>query len=232
MNSDFEKFLEFIKEFTSGRESFETSGGKSLVQLCNEHADSHTNGNIGEKNIVAVHPYYDELEWRRWDDEHILERERPPQIKRLEKVLRSADRGKYQRVLFESWLNYAHRTHQLVEEGIIDMVVFTKIDEHGSSGVPVNHIDFSSTDVNYFGGAYGYQCVHDAMGVVARQTFPYRTRPIRDAILYHKPPFSWKVEALLSGGNTVIEGHSNISFNTPAKLHCLLYGVNSGKFIR
>ena len=147
-----------------------------FLNTCYDHADLNTSGKMGERNIVAMHPYYDELES---ENAHGVKTAEP--ISRLENLLRNADRQRFGRVLVDSPTHYGMKSHELVDEGCIDKVIFSET----YRGIPLDLNDarkFADTRMNFYGGAYGYRCVNFMQLVIAIN--PLIVRPIKDAILY------------------------------------------------
>ena len=126
---------------------------------CRAHALKNTEGRLSGINIVTVHPYFDELPESKEDAKKQWQRERRKEINTLEDLLKSRDRSRMGRVLFDSHFHYALKSHELVDEGHIDKVVFTP----SYTGVPLDLDclkEFKPTKMNFVGGTYGDKCVN------------------------------------------------------------------------
>jgi len=143
----------------------------NLINAALLHVRLNTSGIIREENLVVVHPYWNAKQ--------------PPrkEVLTIENLLRGLDHELYATVLFENYLGYLLRSHELVDEGLIDRVIFT----YGDNGVPLNVSDargFSISKNNYICGSKGYECVVGASHAI-RCYAPVRSvRPVTDAIVY------------------------------------------------
>jgi hypothetical protein len=215
----FERFRELI-EHEGHETSMHSSEGKELIESCHYHANLNTSGIIGEENIIAVHPYFDELAYEN----------NVPEISRLENLLKTADTQRFRRILFESYLHYAKKSHELVDEGIIDKVIFTKNSEGYTLGIPIDISDlkgFSDSKVNYIGGCYGYQCVRVSSREIRKYAPFFSIRPIKDAIVYNEPVFWYKMHLIFS--KNAEERDESVSFYVFDKLYSWLRGVKSSE---
>ena len=146
-----------------------------FINRASEHARTHTSGVIREENLIMVHPYYQVL---RTD----IPSSRSKEAKTLEETLRKIYPQKYGRILFESYPHYGLRTHEWVDEGLIDKVVFT----YNGRGVPLQLDElkeFSNSRTNYICGVYGRACVTTASFAVMYYAPLLSIRPVRDAIV-------------------------------------------------
>jgi len=232
MNPEFERFRKFIENL--GRyegTKFDSPEGEELKRACYDHAENNTSGQIGDNNIIAVHLYHHELAWGRWYDESTAKEKRPAQVKILEELLRKANGDRFKKVIIESHIQYAQRSHQLVDEGVIDSVIFTA----NGWGVPLDNSNlepFSRSKTNYVGGVYGYQCVNGAIDAIRGYAPFYSIRPIRDAIIFDEPDFLLKLSAMTSCGTMIIEGHEDLSFHIDDKIYSLFRGVKSDRLLQ
>lgn len=225
MNKEFARFKKFYTRVKHNYTTMDSSRGKKLVELCNEHAKSNTSNIIGEKNIIAVHPYHYHLGWTVDPDEEIKPRE---QIVRLENILRNADPS-YNRILFENILHYAMKTHELVEEGIIDKVIFT----HPKTDKPIDYgelKDFSKSKINYVGGVYEFQCVLAMMNAIRKFTEYSKVRPIKDGVINNEWGFWDKFWARRSPG-IILEGGSTKYFFYE-RIFSMLFGKKSKQLLK
>jgi hypothetical protein len=231
MNPDFEKFSEQI-HLIGNLENWNQNDALELKKMCYIHASKNTSGEAGKENIIAVHLYHKELSsFGRNDLELEAKKRRPAEVKKLEEILRIADRKKYKRILFESFIPYASRAHQLVDEGIIDYVIFTKHNE----GTPINEanlIPFYKTKANYIGGTYGHQCVDTAIEEIRKVAPYFSIIPITDAIVFNDIEILEKLMLMASGGGIQFSGRNSTSdlFILP-KIYSLIKGVKSDKLI-
>lgn len=149
--------------------------GQYLISACLAHAHSNCSGVLKAENIVAIHTFFQQF--------GVDSARLPEQIKTLEKLLRESPRNRFGRVLFDSFPDYALMSHELVDLGLIDLVIFT-IEGSGRPKNPEDATVFVGTRQNYAGGVFGYRCVSRAMGTIRRKAPDQRIIPIKDAILY------------------------------------------------
>jgi hypothetical protein len=104
---------------------------KTLFDNCKSHADDFEQPLISDTLVTLVHPFYMHLCNMRRVKEHSLEEDADRYLDRLKSFL-----GKLQKmpsradslgvVLFDTAHHYAAVTSRLVEEGLIDKVIFTE----------------------------------------------------------------------------------------------------------
>ena len=117
-----------------------------LDELCEEHAQKAT-GEIRETNIIAIHPYHDELEFNKKTE---------PPADNLHNLLMGYDKTRFGLALIDSYDHYALKSHDLVDKDRVGIVIFT----NSSEGIPLHPeqlLDFRKTVKNYYGGTYGQQ---------------------------------------------------------------------------
>jgi len=228
MNLEFERFKDFGKDGYFPCRIFDTPLGVELGQLCLTHAESNTSGIIGEKNLILVHPYFS-----------ILADKEPksPKITNMENLVRNTK--EVRKILFEDFLHYAHKSHEFVDEGLIDKVFFTT-EDNDSDAVPVNLSDlkkFSNSKLNYICGSYsGGRCVDYVISKIrgsrsiGLKYAPYFSiRPIKDAILF-KQLYGWwdKLEEKSTGAM-----HGVVSrFNLLDRLYYFIMGTTTSKILK
>ena len=147
-----------------------------FVSLCIQHAANGALGEIGKVNLVAVHPYHSQLGPN-------SNKPKRNEIATLEHLLQEVDSKAVRRILFDSYVDYGKKSHELVDKGLIDKVIFTFND----SGVPLfwrQLQGFADSKLNYFGGSYGGKCLGTATAYIRLSALSSRIIPIRDAILY------------------------------------------------
>ena len=208
---------------------------EEIISACEEHARENTINKIGKHNVCAIHPYYLELELS--DDlaeAYGIKKDLRP-LQALERLLRNLDRSEYTSVLFDSYPHYTKRSHKLVDEGVIDKVIFTR----HNLGVPVDNgsmQDFRDSEVNYVGGAIAYQCLSVVVKEIRKYAQFFSTKPICDAISYHQPRFFMKVLGHLFLPHYLIRGDkekvNDLVFHIPSPIYRLFRGVNSVELIQ
>jgi len=158
-----------LKENEYKIDEYEIGNLKTLKQRCEEHAKTfEAQKNKEQKRrkslettnvIVLVHPLYLALT----DMEFLDAKERPESVEQaktylnnLFKLLRgNLDKKKVEIALVETPTHYAAASSLLVEEGLIDKVIFTRYDQ----GIPLNPDDKKLLDQKnaFYGGGYvGY----------------------------------------------------------------------------
>lgn len=186
MKDHFAEFADVLKRAVTDRNVLNTAKWGLLAECCMEHAAKHAKGDTGENNIVGMHLYHDEFSWKDYD---MLEHDRyvnPMQVSVLENLIRLADPRKFTKVLFDDFALYGAMTHRLVDEKVVDKVIFTE----KSSGVPQDKSElsgFRKSRRNYVGGCYGKQCVRTAASEIMMHAPLFSVRPIKDAIVSYDP---------------------------------------------
>lgn len=211
---------------------------------CEEHAMKNTPNRIRERNVIAVHPYFDEIHFGCTRD---------PIISRLENLMLKANG--YGKILFETYEHYLENSSKLVDGGLIDKVIFTK-KNIGYSGWPVREYEleeFHKTKENFIGGCYGNGCVAQAFKALRNASFHLpkpKIKPIRDATLFvktkRKPTkediarwqkefglpadFRFKIRAKLGRG-VEIGGHFHVPPPLLDRILWFRYGVNTSDIL-
>ncbi len=235
MNTLLEEAKKTLEQAHIDERVLEEEERQRIIAVCEDHASANTSGRVSQYNVCAVHPYYLELEMsdglaRLMD---VKKNTRPREV--LEEVLRNVDRYRYTTVLFDSHPHYTLKSHELVDEGLIDKVIFT----FHEYGIPIHKGDmggFRDSRSNYVGGAIADQCLAIAMRQIRRYAPFFSVRPIKDAITYHQPTFLTKVIGhlhlpyLIAGGkwNTV----NDIVFHVPSRIYTWIMGVQSKELLQ
>lgn len=230
MNENFLRLKQLAIQEAEGHKRLSDDEVREAISACEMHADENTPNKVGRDNICVVHPYYLALGWNDGLAEIYGRKVDFTPLKNLEKLLRNVDRSGHNTILFDSHYHYIRKSHELVDEGFIDKVIFTDED----FGVPVHKEElnvFSGSEVNYLAGAIAYQCL-DAVKHQIRKYAPFFSiRPIRDAILYHEPKFFTKLIGHLFLIRFLVERDrqnvNDIVFHIPSKAYSLIRGVTT-----
>lgn len=150
-----------------------------------------------------------------------IKRNHVPQ-QNLERLLKNVDRSLYNTVLFENFRHYVLKSHELVDEGLIDRVIFT--DKCSKENLK----DFAGSKKNYICGSIAHQCIKAAKKYIREYAPFFSVIPIRDCISYYQPSFKHKIKAHLLlpfyWSTMSKEDINDISFHIPSKIYSLVRG--------
>jgi hypothetical protein len=184
MDDAFSDFIEKVQDIGLDIRSL---GGIDIGKACRGHARFKTPDIVGYRNLILVHPYFDELEFGEYDTSEYGGYTEPSEIKRMENLLRNVDRNVFMPVLFDSYKFYAQKGFKLVEEGLISKVVFTP----ETQGLPLNPADledFRHSKENLIFGCYGHKACELTATRSLREYAPFWSiRPVRDGIVDYLP---------------------------------------------
>ena len=142
--------------------NYERGLAKELMQSCNKHKKRFERKTEARNIIVLVHPFYLHLTHMEELGNEQVKKEADDYLKTLMNFLKLArDRSKLGIAAFETPHHYAAATSLLLEEGLIDKVVFTEFDR----GIPlkIHELDEFRNHFTYFGGMYNRLCLSTAI---------------------------------------------------------------------
>lgn len=136
---------------------------KELYEKCQEHKKKYERRINSNKVLVLVHPLY--LFLRHWNLLNNFTCEQAETyLKNFEKVIKEIPSRKLTKVLFEPAQHYACATSMLLEEGLVDQVVFTEFDD-GKVMDEEELKKFLGRQI-YIGGAYNHLCLRSSLSEV------------------------------------------------------------------
>jgi len=197
-----------------------------VISACKKHAAENTPNKIGKCNVCVVHPYFLELEWDDFIAETLgIRRDAIPE-KNLEKLLKNVNRSLFHTVLLENYRHYVLKSHELVDEGLMDKVIFT------DGNRKEDFEDFTGSKENYIGGTVAHQCIKAAKKAIRGYAPLFSVRPLRDCISHHEPKFKYKVLAhLMLIFNPLLIANKKYmndnGFHIPSRIYSQIRGVRS-----
>lgn len=171
---------------SSGRR-YETGLDKELLKYCQKHSHAQRKATSGENIVMLVHPFYTQLSHSN-QIPSVMEPQLAAYTVKLNNFLRmNRDESDVGFVLVDTLHHYAARTHSLVDEKLVDDVIFTEYD----SGEPLNPWELSlfAKKETFFAGGYNGICLTDFIEKMRNFTLKENCWAIRELAL-ESPVFS------------------------------------------
>ena len=187
MKGQFEEFETLFKIWKQKpeKEYIYTKEWCELTDACNDHVKINTSGKLSDRNIIVIHPYFDEIEMRGYDELDYGFWEEHKSVKKCENLIKNVDRELFNVVLFEGHLHYALKSHNLVEDGLIDRVMFTR--KNSGFPYPNDLEEFRDTKENLFCGMHGNVCVNNAISEIKFYAPWWSIKQVKDCVAVYSP---------------------------------------------
>lgn len=161
INPNFRSWVPYAKTcsdlFYFDKGNYNSDVQKSFLTDCEEHEKKHARGITNNMLVVLTHPFYVSLQHYEFIDNPDLRGELKSYAQKLSKLFKYPREGIFDLVVLEAPNHYISLTSSLLEEGVVDRVLFTKYDE----GHPIKEKGFSylADHEIFFGGCYNQSCV-------------------------------------------------------------------------
>lgn len=141
-----------------GNRMYNGSVESEVLKFCMEHAKAYEKPLNGKDAVVLVHPFYLHLSHMQYLASDSVKRDAEVYADNLMKLLKSnLPRDRLNLVVLETAYHYAAATSLLLENGLVDRVVFTEYDS--GSVLDGKDIDELKDKRVFFGGGYNYRCL-------------------------------------------------------------------------
>lgn len=179
-------FAEWQKEIAErcddpqkGTSRYYYSEEKRLFEACKKHAASYNQLLPGNRVVILTHPFYMYLTHMEWLSD-CFRTDAKEYLDTMVDFLMSPER-RVPIVLFESVFHYAAASSLLLEQGLVDRVIFTE----GDGGYPLCYDDLDQLKSKeiYFGGAYNGRCLYHSISAVKQSVHYTSLFGISDLIL-------------------------------------------------
>ncbi|MDP7080290.1 MAG: hypothetical protein QF415_10390 [Candidatus Undinarchaeales archaeon] len=167
--------LEYTDLLSPQRYEYHTKAQKQLVEKCHEYVAQRLGGTNGDGSgkalLMVTHPFYEDAmrEAGERDEAEGTYQERLAAYEdNLQKLLSEIDRDRFDVVLLEVPEHFAYpgsRSRQLVDEHLVDDVVFTHYSEGSLLKDEVERV-VSGYDAYLVAGAYGEYCAQASLDTV------------------------------------------------------------------
>lgn len=165
---------------------------KTLFENCKRHADDYEKPIESDTLFTLVHPFYMHLCNMRRVEEYSLQEDADRYLDRLKSFLSKLEKIPSRSdslgvVLFDTAHHYAAVTSRLVEEGLVDKVIFTEF----GVGNPkdLNELQLLKDKTIYVAGGYNNKCLLGAIYDLSRKVKdPRKIFALRDLILDSPSP--------------------------------------------
>lgn len=171
----FSSKLEYTDLLSPQRYEYHTKRQKQLVAKCHEYVEERLDGKelggTGKALLMVTHPFYEDAmheAGQRDEVEDNYGKRLAAYEERLEKLLSKIDRDRFDVVLLEVPEHFAYtgsRSRELVDEHLVDDVVFTHYSEGSLLRDERDRIG-SGYDAYLVAGAYGEYCARASFNTV------------------------------------------------------------------
>lgn len=167
LNRHFDAWAEHIdsnlgSDYSSKDIRYANEPGNRLLSSCVDHAKKYQHPKHGKTKIMLTHPLFLHLAHMREIENNSVRKEVDDYLEALLNFLRLCrDKPKVSVVVLETIHSYAAATSLLVEDGLIDQVIFTESDK----GCPLERDKlrkFKNSQI-YFGGGYNSRCLKQSI---------------------------------------------------------------------
>jgi hypothetical protein len=163
LNSNFREWDSYIAEnlnyrYPSGGIRYEEGRDGELLGLCRDHAESYQKPCVGGNTVIFTHPFYLHLSHMDEIENDEVGQEVNDYLDNFLNFLNlSRNKSMVNMVALETIHHYAAATSLLLEEGLVDRVIFTLYD----NGCPLDIDELStfSENIIFFGGGYNKKCL-------------------------------------------------------------------------
>lgn len=165
-----------------GGDDYSFGKDKDLLALCREHAQAYAVNAERKSNIVLTHPLYMHLSHM---DEIRTEKVRCEADAYLDRLLGFLNSRKERPdigvVVLETLHHYAAATSLLLENGMVDRVIFTEYD----CGCPLDPSELDGIDARgiYLGGGYNGRCLECSIKRMRRRIGPEHLWAVQELVL-------------------------------------------------
>lgn len=171
-----------LKDRSHTRESrYQSKEDTCLLELCREHAMSYRRLVEGHNTVMLTHPFYLHMSHMHELDTEAKKKEAQEYLDALFDFLRLERKGKARIVVLETVHHYAAATSLLLEEGLIDTIIFTLYD-YGHP-LDTNELDPYREGNIYFGGGYNRRCLSHSISDMMRKAPEERIWVMYDLVL-------------------------------------------------
>ncbi|MBI2112656.1 hypothetical protein HYT52_03930 [Candidatus Woesearchaeota archaeon] len=168
INPEFKKWEEHIRETIRDRQRsyggrYERSSDQRLLRGCQEHVERYSSPLTADTAVLLVHPFYLHLSHMGKLRSRRVRSDANNYLNRLFHLLsHRPSREKAGIVVMETLHHYTSVTSLLLEQKLVDGVVFTLHDD----GLPLNREDFLPflNKRLFFGGGYNGSCFTNSLG--------------------------------------------------------------------
>ncbi len=212
MNKEFKKWEKNILVGLRGARSKspEDMPDKQLYKICREHAENYRQEKDTESTVMLTHPFYLHLSHEDLINKYVLGKEADEYLENLMELVENNDNI----VVLDTIHHYAAATSLLVENGIIDRVIFTENDD-GKPHKMSELKDYSDKQI-YFGGCYNEDCLNEAIRNMKEVKLDYGgsfedIMAIKELVLNHpnigrlKPEYITGVDKSVSLENVMVK---------------------------
>jgi hypothetical protein len=187
LNNNFKEWDEVISKNLKKRKAtcgikYRKGKDKELLELCQKHAKEYQQSTNGKNTIMFTHPFYLHLSHMDEIRSDNVREEADAYLDNLLKLLHlNRDKSKVNIVALETIHHYAAATSLLLEEGLIDSVIFTEYDY----GCPLNTNELKKFRRNYvfFGGGYNGQCLASSINEMKEKSFSKQIWAIKEFVI-------------------------------------------------
>jgi hypothetical protein len=173
----------------SGGSRYESGRDSALLDLCREHAPNKRESYYGDKIIMITHPFYMHLTHMDELDTDSVKSDAEEYLDKLLGLLQMrTDNSEVSVVALETIHHYAAATSLLVENGLIDRVIFTEYDS-GYPLIPEELADFKDNTI-FFCGAYNGSCLYSSIRTMEDHISTGQIWAIRDLVLNSPQDYS------------------------------------------
>ena len=137
-----------------------------LIEACKQHEAAYKRKNIGRHNIMLVHPFYLHLSHMHKVKSIEAKAEADQYVKNMMQLLGMRRKPSVGVVALETIHHYAACTSLLLEQGLVDKVIFTGYD----SGMPMDTTELNHFSKVYFGGGYNNYCLYTSIKKMQSRT--------------------------------------------------------------
>ena len=163
LNRNFNEWADYIagnlsNRVPTGGVKYKRGADKKLLELCRDHEKNYDRPKRGDATIMFTHPLYLHMSHAGEIDSDWIKSEADKYLHRFLEFLKlKRDRSQVNVVALDTIHHYAAATSLLLEEGLLDQVIFTQYD----SGRVIKKKDLAKfkKDNIFFGGGYNKRCL-------------------------------------------------------------------------